>query len=113
VAVGLFAAAAGAGTMKAGKTYGTSLYMSKKFPAFHGKIHSANPFCIANRPVRVFRERPGKDKLLGSDRSEDNGRWSVKVNLISGAYYSRAPLYGSASLGITCNADRSRLAVVD
>ncbi len=113
-AVGLLAASAGAGMMSAGKTYGTHLYMSKKFPAFHGKIHSANAFCVADRKVKLYRIRSGPDKFLGADRSANNGAWKVKVKTLgSGAYYSRARRYGSASLGITCNADRSRIAVVD
>lgn len=113
LAVGLLAASSGAG-MSAGKTYGTHLYMSKRFPGFHGKIHSANPFCVSHRKVKIYRIRSGPDKLLGVDRSEDNGAWKIRIkNLSSGAFYSRAPLYGSASLGITCKADRSRIAAVD
>ncbi len=98
----------------AGMTYGTHLYMSKKFPAFHGRIHAANDFCVADRKVRLYRIRSGPDKLLGVDRSEDNGAWKVKVQtLSSGAYYSLTRRHASAALGIACRADRSRLAVVD
>ncbi len=98
----------------AGMTFNTHLYMSKKFPAFHGKIHSRNAFCVAHRKVRLYRIRSGPDKLIGVDRSEDNGAWKVKVQkLSSGAYYSRTRRYGSAALGITCRSDRSRIAAVD
>ena len=99
----------------AGMTYSTDLYMSKKFPAFHGRVHSASHFCEANRPVKLFRTRTGNDKLLGVDRTDANGHWKVALGnrLSSGVYYSRAPLYGSAALGITCRPDRSRIAVVD
>jgi hypothetical protein len=109
VAIGLLAAPSGAGM-----TYGTHLYMSKRFPGFHGKIHSSNAFCVAHRKVKVYKVRSGPDKLLGAGHSKNDGHWKVIIkNLSSGAFYSRAPLYGSASLGITCRADRSRLAVAD
>jgi hypothetical protein len=99
----------------AGMTYSTDLYLSKKFPAFHGRVHSANDFCQADRPVKLFRVRSGNDKLLGVDRSDNNGHWKVALGnrLISGVYYAKAPLYGSASLGISCLPDKSRIAVVD
>jgi hypothetical protein len=99
----------------AGMTYSSRLYMSEKFPAFHGRIHSASNFCEADRRVKLFKVRPGKDKLLGVDRSDDNGHWKVALGnqLVSGVYYSKAPLYGSASLGITCLPDTSQMAVVD
>ncbi len=107
--IGAFAAPSGAGM-----TYGTHLYMSKKFPAFHGKVHSPSAFCRESRKVKLYRIRNGPDKLLGSDRSEDNGTWKVRVGkLSSGAYYSRTGRYGSAALGITCRADRSRIVGVD
>ena len=58
--------------------------------------------------------RRGPDRLLGSDRSEDNGAWAIDVErLSSGAYYARAKRLASAALGIACRADRSRFAVVD
>jgi hypothetical protein len=96
-------------------SYSTSIYMSEKFPAFHGKLHSGNRFCVGNRPVKVYRERPGADKLLGTKKSEKNGSWKVSIGnkLISGSYYSVAPAYGSASLGISCKAATSQVAVVD
>ena len=98
----------------AGTSFRTHLYMSKKFPAFHGRIHSPNAFCVADRKVRLYRIRSGPDKLLGVDRSEDNGTWKVKVEKLStGAYYSQTRRYGSAALGIVCRPDRSRIAGVD
>jgi len=97
------------------KTYATKLVMSEKFPAFHGQLESKNKFCIGARPVKLYRERSGPDKLLGTDRSDGSGAWKVSLGnkLISGAYYSLAPVFGSASLGITCKADKSQVAVVD
>jgi hypothetical protein len=104
-----------AAAMTGPTSYSTSISMSGKFPAFHGKLHSKSNFCVADRPVRVFRERSGPDKLLGDDRSEDDGSWVVPVGdrLISGVYYTKAPPYGSASLDIVCRPALSRVAVVD
>jgi hypothetical protein len=104
-----------AAAMSGSISYSTSIFMSEKFPAFHGKLHSSNDFCVSDRPVKVYRERSGPDKLLGTDRSEDNGSWAVPIGnkLISGAYYSVAPAYGSASLGIRCGSATSQVAVVD
>ncbi|HEY5052895.1 MAG TPA: hypothetical protein VII45_05740 [Solirubrobacterales bacterium] len=101
---------------KSGLTsYPTSIFISEKFPAFHGRLHSSNKFCIAERPVKVYRETPGPDKLLGSERSEGDGYWQVPIGrkLTSGVYYSRAPRYGSAALGIACGPATSKVAVVD
>jgi hypothetical protein len=94
--------------------YKTTVFISEKFPAFHGKLHSPNQFCEADRPLKMFRVRNGPDRLLGKDRSENSGKWKVEVeNLRSGAYYAKAPAYGSAALGIQCMADRSFTAVVE
>jgi hypothetical protein len=104
-----------ASVLAASTSYSASITISEKFPAFHGKLHSDNKFCVADRPVKVYRERPGADKLLGTRRSEGDGSWKVSIGkkLISGAYYSVAPLYGSASLGIVCRVAQSKLVVVD
>jgi hypothetical protein len=110
----LAAAALAAVPSGAAVGYKTTVFISEKFPAFHGKLHSPNQFCEAGRPLKMFRKRSGPDKLLGKDRSEDSGKWKVEIeNLRSGAYYAKAPAYGSASLGIQCMADRSFTAVVE
>lgn len=117
---GLAIAVVGLGTVGASASetkYRTDLRMSEKYPAFHGKVRSKSDFCIANRPVVLYRERRGAgavDIVLGETMSRSNGGWKIKVNnLRSGVYYSFAPRYSSASLGITCRADRSKIAVVD
>jgi hypothetical protein len=96
-------------------TYSAKIFVSEKFPAFHGAIHSQSDFCVAKRPVLVYRVRPGKDLLVGHRRSHGDGTWKVPLGkkLGSGAYLIEAPLYGSASLGITCTAVRSKIVPVD
>ena len=95
-------------------TYSTHLRLSAKAPAFHGNVKSSAEVCRQHRLVRMFKKKDGKDKLLGTDRSEDNGDWKVShPNLKSGIYYARVTKGGSASLGISCLKDKSRPVVVD
>jgi hypothetical protein len=95
-------------------TYSARIFVSEKFPAFHGAIHSKSAFCVAKRPLLVFRVRPGDDKRLGHRRSNGDGTWKVPLGkkLSSGDYYVEAPRYGSASLGITCLRARSKIVPV-
>jgi hypothetical protein len=114
VATGLILTTAAA-AVSGPTSYATSIFMSGRFPAFHGRLHSKSDFCLANRLIKVYRERSGPDKLLGTDRSEDDGSWTVPIGdrLISGIYYSKVPPSGSASLGIACGSARSKVAVLD
>ncbi|MGZ8667099.1 MAG: hypothetical protein ACXWZM_08310 [Solirubrobacterales bacterium] len=98
----------------AGMSYPTNLFMSKRAPAFHGRVHSPGTVCVIHRKVRLYRARRGPDKLLGTDRSDARGAWKVRVRpLSSGAYYARAKRFASVALGFVCRGDRSRLATVD
>ncbi len=99
----------------AGMSYKTSISMSKKFPAFHGTLHSPYTYCTQNRKVKVYREKNGPDKLLGSDVSESDGSWEADISnkLTSGAYYSSVAAKYSAEIGVTCQAAKSKLVTVD
>jgi hypothetical protein len=114
-AIAALTLAAGAAAREPITSYATKIFVSEKFPAFHGKLHSKNTFCAAQRPVRVYRAQPGKDELLGRGRSEKNGAWKIPIGekLTSGAFYAEAPVYGSAALGILCPPARSKLVTVD
>jgi hypothetical protein len=114
-AVALVAVALAVAPAGAGQSFETDLRMSKKFPAFHGKVKSEEPFCKGFRKVKLYRKLPGEErKKLGTDVSAENGEWKVKVkNLSSGAYHAKTPSLDSAALGIKCKADRSRTVVVD
>jgi hypothetical protein len=105
----------GAASAAADSTYSAKIFVSEKFPAFHGALHSQSAFCVAKRPVLVYRVRPGKDLLVGHRRSHGDGTWKVPLGkkLGSGAYLIEAPLFGSASLGIKCLPVRSKLVPVD
>ena len=113
--LGALAPAAGAAAREPTASFATKVFISEKYPAFHGRLHSESAFCAAQRPVMVFRALPGKDELLGHKRSAEDGTWQVSIGtkLTSGAYYAEAPLYGSAALGIACPAARSKTVTVD
>ena len=93
----------------AATTYTTHLTLSKRAPAFHGKIFSpGGSLCKNHRTIGMYKARPGKDKLLGSTTSH-SGKWFVDhPNFPSGEYYAKAKRGGSAALGIKCRATRSR-----
>jgi hypothetical protein len=80
------------------KSFSTKVVVSLKFPAFHGKLKSAKKSCRTDRRVQLFRQRPGPDRLLGTDRSNAKAKWSIPIGnrLPSGAsYYAKAPRKGN------------------
>jgi hypothetical protein len=97
------------------RTYSAKIFVSEKFPAFHGALHSASKFCVAQRPLRVYRRKGGRDILLGRGRSKGDGTWKVSIGrkLTSGEFFVEAPRYGSAALGINCERARSKIVPVD
>ncbi len=90
----------------------TNVGISKAAPAFHGHVRSTDIACTQGRRVKLVRVRAGRDKKLGRDRSEDNGRWQIDVSpLRRGTYYARAP---RTKLGnVVCAADVSRTVTVN
>ena len=114
---GTFAAAASAGDVA---TYDTTLIMRQTAPAFHGKVKSDSDLCIADRRVKLYRrKRAGRPKhLLGTDRSDENGRWAVledQFTLRSGIYFAvtNKILDESTPLPTFCTRAKSRKVVVD
>jgi hypothetical protein len=90
-------------------SFKTKVIVSLKFPAWHGKLASPKGACVRDRKVKLFRVRSGPDKLLGTDRSEDNGKWSIPIGkrLTSGGYYAKAVARGN------CRAGKSKVNYVD
>jgi hypothetical protein len=78
---------------------------------FKGRLTSDNPECIALRLVRVFKVRRGeKDKVVGVDLTNANGRWRVDKKRANGRYYARArasDIGGYYGAGDTCGKARS------
>jgi hypothetical protein len=83
----------------------TTIVISLKFPAFHGKLKSSRQACLGSRKVKLFREVNGTKKQLGKDTSEDNGKWSIPLgkNLPAGLYYATVAPRGK------CKPDKSQL----
>lgn len=84
-------------TAAAGSSHSTKIVVSLKVPAFHGTLKSDTSACARDRTVKLFREKPGADKLLGTDKSNAKAEWSIPLGkkLTSGSYYARAPAKGA------------------
>lgn len=93
----------------AGSGNSTTIVVSLKQPAFHGTLKSSKSACAAGRTVKLFREKSGPDKLLGTDTSNAKTKWSIPLGkrLISGAYYAKAPAKGS------CRSAKSKVLSID
>jgi hypothetical protein len=91
----------------AAKKRGSKVTLASSFPAFHGKVKSKSDACIAERKVRLYSERPGKDALLGKARTNARGRWTIRMEPTPGVYYARVKSTGS------CKGDVSRPVVID
>jgi len=93
----------------AGAGHSTKIVVSLKFPAFHGTLKSSKSACAAGRTVKLFRERSGPDRLLGTDTSNAKTKWSIPIGkrLVSGSYYAKAPAKGS------CKPAKSKVLSID
>ena len=91
--------------------------VSQKAPAFHGRVKSSARPCVQQRKVKLFRaHRHRPDTLLGTDQTNNHGKWKVIVNpLRSGAYYAKVKRRTDGTAGTihVCRSDRSRFVGVD
>jgi hypothetical protein len=89
--------------------FSTKIVVSLKFPAFHGTLKSSKGDCRKHRTVKLFREKSGPDKLLGTDKSNAKAEWSIPIGkrLTSGSYYARTPAEGN------CGAAKSKVLSID
>lgn len=96
-------------TSAAGASYSTKVIVSLKFPAFHGTLKSSKDACATGRMVKLFRQKSGPDKLLGTDRSNAKTKWSIPIGkrLTSGSYYAKASSKGN------CKAAKSKVLSID
>jgi hypothetical protein len=90
-------------------SYPTKIVVSLKFPAFHGTLRSAKGACLKSRTVKLYRKKSGPAKLLGTDKSEDSGKWSIPIGkrLTPGSYYATVGAHGK------CKAAKSKVNSVD
>ena len=87
----------------------TKVVVSLKFPAFHGTLQSSRGACKKHRTVKLFREKAGPDRQLGTDKSNAKGEWAIPLGkkLTSGSYYAKA----TAKHG--CGAAKSNVVPID
>ncbi len=92
----------------AAKPHATTVFVSEKFPAFHGTVRSDDDSCVVGRKVTVTRKLSGKTTRLGSDLTDSAGKWMVRVeNLTSGEFWATVAAKGE------CQSVRSQPVVVD
>ena len=101
-------------------TFDTGVTISSRAPAFHGRVFSDADVCRQDRRVKLIRKvrRNRPARVLGIDRTEDNGRWAITepddFTLRSGIYFARAPRkIVETPVPTVCARDRSRRIVVD
>jgi hypothetical protein len=106
----LFAVALGvsllAGSASGASGASTKVVVSLKLPAFHGTLKSPRHGCLGSRRMTLYRKKAGPDKKLGTDKSEDNGGWSIVIGrkrVPSGSYYVTAAARGA------CNSGKSKV----
>ena len=94
--------------------FDSKIRLKNSFPAFHGLVKSDGDACIANRKVRLFKERRnGKDKVLGKTRTGIDGKWEILKEPKSGVYYAKVNQYANEASGLVCLPDESKKIVID
>jgi len=73
---------------------------------FKGKLKAEKKLC-RQQTVKVFRKRKGDDKIIGSDKTNSAGKWSLKASGASGKFYVQAKQKAQPS-GAPCLASKSK-----
>ena len=84
--------------------------------AFAGKVKSSRRFCFRNRLVVLKRDTPGKDPIIGRDRTNRKGRYRIELpGPVTGAFYARATrkLNIVSGNGIVCRRLQTRVIHID
>ena len=101
-----------AASATAGGKAPTTVHFTNLYPTgpdssrYEGSIESPKRACENDRKIKVFKQRSGADKLIGSTRSQPRGQlgyeWVLEVSerLKEGTYYAKAPATDR------CKADR-------
>src|SRR6266516_2678235 len=75
---------------------GTTVTIKYNGDGFQGKVKSTRASCIANRTVKVYKQRgsvqdPSTDQKLYTDTSDSTGRWDTGTSgQVHGKFYARA-----------------------
>lgn len=108
--VALLLVAAPVAAAPAWRSFPTRIFVSEKFPALHGTLHSRSRVCTARRRLLIYRPRPGSDRLIGRGWSHRSGTWRVPLGtkLEEGHYYVVVPARTDRDAAIRCPAARSK-----
>ena len=87
-----------------------SLGYSEKSDKFKGALKSNEPACLAGK-VKVFEKVKGKDPKVGSDKTNDTGKWAFKEKGADGKFYGSVA-EKTVPAG-TCPAAKSKAKKVD
>jgi hypothetical protein len=82
------------------------LTLGFKRGAFQGTL--SGPCSVSGQKVTLFAKKPGKDPRIGSDRTNDKGKFLVGARGRDGSYYAKAAEVTEATVG-TCLAARSKI----
>ena len=93
--------------------FDSKIRLKNSFPAFHGLVKSDGAACIANRKVRLFKQRRGADKVLGKTRTGSDGKWQILKEPKSGVFYAKVNQVADEATGLVCLPDRSKKVVID
>jgi len=78
---------------------------------FTGKVTSAKQRCKAGRTIKLFREdyESGEDSLVGTDKTDKTGAWTMDGSFIAGIFYARVlpSVFHVHGMAIRCAGDFS------
>ena len=83
----------------------------KRKRLFKGLVKSEEARCESGRRVTLKKRRPGRDRVLGRDRSDAGGRWVIKQRARQGRYYAvvkRKSFLAADGTTVNCLRDSSR-----
>jgi hypothetical protein len=93
---------------QATKAHETTATIAMTSSRFHGKVSSVSS-CLAHRKVLLQRKKPGESAFhtIGSDRTNQDGKWSVSKAPVNGSSYRAGVRARQASPTTSCMRGRS------
>jgi hypothetical protein len=88
-----------------------SIAYTEKTEMFKGRLRAQSLGCVSERKVKLFQKEKGSDPKLGSDATDQKGKYSVKEKNAEGKFYAEVKRT-SVSGGI-CLAAQSKTIEVD
>jgi hypothetical protein len=90
-------------------SFDSSVSINHDRPNFKGRVSSERERCERDREVSVFKARKGPDRLIGTDTTNDNGRYVVPKPGARGRFYAKVAreVFGGYGHRHVCEADTS------